>query len=859
MSSTCEFYRRPDTAERPRVRRLISNALHLVTMRVRAHPAQELFALAGIAVGVALLFGVQVASTSITGSVRHLAIAITGDAKLEIAARSPDGFDQRLLAKVEAIPAVLHAAPIVMQPVTVRGPKGNRSLTLAGLDRRIEGSGGELVRKFAARRQDPDAIGFVLTSDTARAIGARTGEDVTIDSGAVRRETLLGGVLGPDDVGDLDKSPIALAPLGTAQRLTQLNGRINRILVTAKRGREAEAIRDLQKVAGGRSDVRSSTEEVELLDAALTPDRQSSLVFSAIAVAVAMLFAFNAILLSLAQRRRFNRDLRLIGSDRSTIVMTLAFEAVLLGVVASAAGILLGDAMSRFVFNSFPRYLSSGFPIGEQRVIEPMTIMLSVAGGLVAATAALAIPAVDLFFEPGSGTRREMSKSPRLTQFAVLACGVIVTALSALIAYAAPTLVPVCLIGFVVGMVLVGVPVISGAIGLAQKSVRTRGGIAASTALNEMADSRTRTVVLALIAAVAAFATVSVGGARHDVERGTETLNQRIFQGADLWVIRGGVENSFLTNRFEADPTERIVKSTSSVESVGRLHGVFADIDGKRVLVAAHPVGGVTRIASNVVLGDPRVAEARIASGGWIGLYDVIAREKGVGIGDWFSVPTPSGKRRFRVAALVSNYGWPSGVIVMNNREFSSLWRDGRVSALAIDLKPGVSVARGRSELVSALGPSSALSVQTPNEAAGERMSVVAQGMSRLKQISALIMIAAALALVFAMFAAVWQRRNELASLRAIGLYRLELFRSLLIESAFTVMLGALMGSICGFGAQFFASRWIARTSGFHAPYRPAVELGFTNWLSLAVLTVVVTAIPAFFVARIRPQFDRTY
>lgn len=827
-------------------------------MRVRAHPVQELLALAGIAVGVALLFGVQVASTSITGSVRQVAVAITGDAKLEVAARSPSGLDQRLLAKVEAIPAVRHASPILMQSVTARGPKGSRPLSLVGVDRRIEESGGELVRKFVARRNDLDAIGFVLTSETARAIGVSTGDELTIDSGADRRETVLGGVLSPADIGGLDKSPVALAPLGIAQRLTSQNGRISRILVTAEPGREAEAIRGLQAVTAGTSDVRSSIEEVELLEAALVPDRQSSLVFSAIAVAVGMLFAFNAILLSLAQRRRFNNDLRLIGSDRATIMTTLVLEAIMLGLAASVVGILIGDAMSRFVFDSFPRYLSSGFPIGEQRVIEPMTIALSVAGGVAAAFAALAIPAFELYVAPESGKRRGISSSLRFVQLTLLLSGVVVIALSAIVAYTSPTLAPACMIGFVIGVVLIGLPVISGAIGLAQKSVRTRGGIGMATAMNEMADSRTRTVALALIAAIAAFATLSVGGARHDVERGTEALNKQIFRGADLWVIRGGVENSFLTNRFKAEPAEQILKSSSAVESVGRLHGVFADIRGKRVLIAAHPALGATRIASNVVRGDPQEAAERIASGGWIGLYDVIAREEGVGLGDWFAVPTPSGERRFRVAALVSNYGWPSGVIIMNNRELSALWRDGRVSALAVDLNAGVGVEQGRSELVAELGPGSALSVQTPSEAAGERMSVVAQGLSRLKQISALVLIAAALALVFAMFASVWQRRNELASLRAIGVYRMELFRSLLIESAFTVMLGAMLGSILGFFAQFFVSRWIAYTSGFHAPYRPAFELGFTNLFVLALLTIVATAIPAFFVARIAPTFEQT-
>ena len=62
--------------------------------RLRRHTAQELLAGGGIAVGVALVFGVLVANTSLIGSAGTLLHGLIGSARLQLVARSSDGFDE---------------------------------------------------------------------------------------------------------------------------------------------------------------------------------------------------------------------------------------------------------------------------------------------------------------------------------------------------------------------------------------------------------------------------------------------------------------------------------------------------------------------------------------------------------------------------------------------------------------------------------------------------------------------------------------------------------------------------------------------------------------------------------------------
>jgi putative ABC transport system permease protein len=78
--------------------------IYRARLRARLMLVQELLAVVGIAVGVALLFASQVASTSLNGSVAQLTSQIVGRMPFQIWTRSPQGLEQRLLAEVRSIP-----------------------------------------------------------------------------------------------------------------------------------------------------------------------------------------------------------------------------------------------------------------------------------------------------------------------------------------------------------------------------------------------------------------------------------------------------------------------------------------------------------------------------------------------------------------------------------------------------------------------------------------------------------------------------------------------------------------------------------------------------------------------------------
>ncbi|HEX7292899.1 MAG TPA: ABC transporter permease, partial [Conexibacter sp.] len=332
--------------------------LYLYGWRLRAHPFQELLAGAGIAIGVALLFAVQVANHSITGSVQQLIHGITGEAQLELATRDEQGFDERLLLAVRGVPGVRAAAPTVERRAVVQGPDGTSSLTLMGVDTSLATLGGSITRSFAPGGLLLPRSGLLLADGVARRIGVRTAGTLTLQTAGHAYRARVVATLGQEQIGSLTGSGVAVGPLAWVQRLIGAPDRISRVFVRAEPGREEAVERQLRRISAGRYSVGPADATVRRLEGVTAPDEQSTALFSAISATVGLLFAFNAMLLTLPERRRFVVELRTQGFTTPQVVVTLVFQAVLLGLVASGAGLLVGDLLSRHLFGSIPTYLS---------------------------------------------------------------------------------------------------------------------------------------------------------------------------------------------------------------------------------------------------------------------------------------------------------------------------------------------------------------------------------------------------------------------------------------------------------------------------------------------------------------------
>jgi hypothetical protein len=155
--------------------------------RLRTQRIQEALAVAGIAAGVALIFAVEIANTSVPASVRDLVHGIAGPASLEVAARTPEGFNESLVSKVGEVPGVFGDSGILNARVTVVGPRGQRALTLFGAEAGISAIGGPLAHQFPRRALESGAPAGVQAFGLAGQLHSAHVGTVALPEGAARR------------------------------------------------------------------------------------------------------------------------------------------------------------------------------------------------------------------------------------------------------------------------------------------------------------------------------------------------------------------------------------------------------------------------------------------------------------------------------------------------------------------------------------------------------------------------------------------------------------------------------------------------------------------------------------------------
>jgi putative ABC transport system permease protein len=834
----------------------LSNVVRLYRVRLRSRLVQEAFALSGIAVGVALLFASQVASTSLNGSIQQITNGIVGRMRFQLVARAPEGFDQRLLSQVDSLRGVSSALPVLEARVNLVGPAGARAVDLLGAEPQLAEQAGPLVRRFSYARL-ADLRALAVPAPIADAIGLASLGKVTLQAGSVAVKAFVGASLTTQDIGALADSPIALGPLRYVQNVTGMTGRVTSIFVRPLPGDDREVRTGLARLAAANAlNLRPADFEAQLFSQAAGPTNQSTLLFSAISALVGFLFAFNAILLTVPQRRNLVEDLRLDGYSADMIVRILLFDALALGVLASLTGLALGELLSLGLFSANPGYLSLGFPVGSQRIVTWQSVAIALGGGVLAAVVGVLAPLRRDIYSPLSSALARPER-PAASILGALVVGLACLAGTTAILFADPRAAIVGIVCLIAALLLLLPVALAGVVAILARLRRFFSGVSAYLAVIELRSgaNRARALAIAATGAIAVFGSVAIQGAHSNLQKGLDRLVHELNMNAQLWVLPPGEGNLLATAPFPA-PDVSALRSTPGVSAVEPLLGGLLDYEDRRVWVLGAPQGANEPIPPSQLLGgDLATAVARVRAGGWAVVSQALAQEHHLHIGEPFELPSPR-PVTLRVAALITNLGWPPGAIILGAADYARAWASTDPSAYYVKVAPGASLQRVRAQLVRALGPGSGLGVETSRGRELRQRAASRQGLSRLTQISWLVLIAAVLAMGAAMGSMVWQRRRQLADLKVDGFRRGELWRSLLLESALLLGTGCSIGAVFGIYGQLLLSHALATVTGFPVVFSAEVSIALWSLLAVTAVAVAIVAIPGLAAARSRPAIS---
>ncbi|MDQ2677887.1 MAG: ABC transporter permease [Actinomycetota bacterium] len=526
------------------------------------------------------------------------------------------------------------------------------------------------------------------------------------------------------------------------------------------------------------------------------------LAFTVIALLVSTFSIYNTFSVILAQRTRESALFRAIGATRSQVLNSIAIEALLIGLIASIGGVLVGLALA-LGLTSGMRSIGIDLPGGLD--VSPTSLVISVVVGLVVTLLASLAPAVRASRVAPMAALRDaaIDRSDTSRVRAVLGAVVAVAGIG-LVLYGALGSVasPISIVGpgallSLVGLVVLGPVVARPASSLLGAPIAATRGASGSLARGNAMRNPQRTAgtasalmigvsVVALFTVVAASLTVSF----------RETITGSLT--SDLIVV----DESFSGSGMSPEMSTRLTALPEVDDAVGLGFGSVLD-EGEELEFAVVDLGRLDRVA------DLEVTSGGLAELGrnGIAVASDAAEEHGWKLGSEVPVTFIDGAEEpLRVGALFDK-AEITGSLLMSQE----LWTAHNSVALdfmnLIALAPGVDVEEGRAA-VDAVGEEfGAPGAVTSDEYADDVAGQITQMLSIVYVLLALSIIIALMGISNTLALSIHERTRELGLLRAIGQTRGQLRSMVRWESVII----AVFGTVGGIGLGLFLAWGLVR------------------------------------------------
>jgi len=836
------------------------------------HPWQLVLCILGIAVGVAVVLAIDLSNRSAERAFEWAARTVSGRATHQIVAAAPGGIPESLYAQLKLQgSAVGKLAPIVQGMVRLqRGTDGafvavgatevdeatpsgleRFDLTVLGIDPLAEaplrpwaafaaGAGGAAL-PLDRWLVEPGA--FALSASTAERLGIRRDQRVPLRVQGRWVEGALVAILEPRDaVTDRGLDQVLLTDVATAQEWLGKRGRLDRIDAVLSESQAARLVESLPVGFDARAVGAGSGALRELTQAFRTNLQALSL----LALVVGAFLIYNTLRFAVIQRRQQFGILRALGVTRGTLFGVVLVEALVLGLVGTGLGLAMGVVLAERLVGLVAQTINDLYtsvavtdvavPVGAVWRAAGLGLGACIVAALAPAREAMRLTARDVLVR-STLEKSTRARVPRAAAVAAL-CGVVAWAFLAwdtraiepayaglfAILLAAAALTPAVCLGF---LALARAPL--------HRLLGTAGSLAARGAAAGL--SRTAVAVAALTLAVAT--TVGLGMMIHS------------FRGSvSSWLEDALVRDVYVTVPAVVSDRNATVLAPEVAAALERTEGVAGVVRYRRADVAvrwpaADRAPGALADATALVVaygpespraepgygfdpfefldGDGAAARARCAAepdAVWVS--EPFAFRHGLERGQAVELRTPGGWRQFPIVGVFRDYGSEQGVVMMH-RSLTWLPRfgDEALSSLALDAAPGVAVddlvARLRQAAARAGGEDpQALSVRSNRALRDASMEVFDRTFAVTAALRGLCLVVAFFGIWSALMALQWERRREIALLRALGAVPRQVVVLVMTQTGllglcaglFAIPVGAVLGGVLAYAINRRSFGW---------------------------------------------------
>jgi putative ABC transport system permease protein len=762
-----------------------------------------------IVLGVGFMAGTYVLTDTMTRAFNQL--VDTGLSSIDVLVRSSNAFTaqtssleerqpmpEEVLDDVRAVPGVAEAVGDVLGYAQIVDPATGKVIGTFGPPTAASAwndLNGFILKPGGSPPAGEDQV--VIDAATAEAHRIGVGDSVQILFEGSPGEFEVVGLAGYGEGDSLFGATWALFDLPTAQRVLGRDGRLDSVSVVAEDGVSGVELqrRIAEVLPGGVEAVTAATvvsEAQEQISTGLGFLRTAFLVFAFVALFVGAFIIFNTFAIIVAQRTRELALFRALGASGRQVMTSVVVEAVVIGLVSSALGVLAGIGIAillKGVLNA------TGFDIpASGTVILTRTYVVSIVVGTIVTVVAAVVPARRAArVAPLEALREAQDRAGRSLRFRLVS-GAVVLALGlgpllyGLFGAAENALQ---LVGFGVAFTFIGVAMltpliarpVAAALGLPIRATGVPGKLGRENARRN--PRRTAATASALMIGLGLVVFVAVFGA--SAKASTTAVLERTLK-ADF-ILTSPTFSGFST--AAADD----MRPVAGVEVVSEVRQAEVHInDSTSFLTGLDPANFPA--VSEVGVVDGSITD--LARPGTIAVFDDVASDNGWTLGDRISVEFPAtGAVELEVVGLYSENGL-IGDYAISLVAFGDNVAQNLDVFVLIKAEAGADVAAVQSGLEAALGPYPNIEVQDQAAFRDKYATFLNQVLNLVTGLLFFAVIIALFGVMNTLYLSIHERTRELGLLRAVGLTRRQTRSMVRWEAVIIAAMGALFGVVVG-------------------------------------------------------------
>ncbi|WP_461167627.1 ABC transporter permease [Tsukamurella serpentis] len=521
--------------------------------------------------------------------------------------------------------------------------------------------------------------------------------------------------------------------------------------------------------------------------------------FGLIGLLVGVFIIYNTFSMLVAQRLGELALLRAIGASRSQVRNSVVLEAVVVGVVGSALGLAVGIGLA-VLLRAGVTAAGAGFPDGGLSVSPSVVVTVMVVGTVVTVISAL-IPAVRASKVPPVAAMRAQDGGSAASVMArgAIGAGLLLGSLALLfvatseVGTAAAIEVGIAGLGLILAVVIGGPALVAPLLGGIGKLIAAPFGPAGRLGRTNVMRNPQRTTATAF-ALVIGVALVGVIG----------TLGASMQKSVDAQVD-SGIRSELVLQAPQLGMPPAALTAIENVAGIGEktvLYAVPARLGEDRTRLLG--VDGDVTASFNLTRESGDLA---LKPGGLL-VDDRTAAERGWEVGSKVDLTSAVGRERTQVTVTGIYRGNPGTLSgpVFAAADMNALYPPARGASTPIvtpqsvflNAEDGTSVADLKDRLREAVKPLLVVNVDDQKDLKDQAGQAITAMMGVLYGLLGLAVVIAILGIVNTLALSVVERRREIGMLRAIGLIRSQVRRSIYLESMLIAVFGAALGLVLG-------------------------------------------------------------